>query len=200
MLTEPIFWVSYFALWILTLVLFAAVFFLYRFHGQMFVHSAEGRINQGPNLDHFLPKLTVRDLDGAEMFLGGGNARQQLIFLASPKCRPCARARSDLKTFAETYRQQIQTVIVCSGDSHQVAKFTKVLSSQVRVVHDPKWDIGTAVRVTTTPFAFIVDKQGIVRAKGMPDNLEGFEWFVNQSVAFSDQPTLSNEVGFSQVP
>ena len=179
-MTDALFWVSYFGLWVLTLTLLAAVFFLYRYHGQLFLNSAEGRSNQGPGLERAITPHSVRDLKGEELVLGGVSNAKQFVFFASVKCGPCSEALPALDAFAKAHQAQMQTTIVCRGSSKDVAKFTKVLDSQVRVVADPKWTIGTNLRVSTTPFAFILDEHNIVRAKAMPADRAGFEWFVDQ--------------------
>lgn len=179
-MTDALFWVSYFGLWVLTLTLLAAVFFLYRYHGQLFLNSAEGRSNQGPGLQHSITPHNVKDLKGEELVLGGITNAKQFVFFASVKCGPCSEALPALDAFAKAHQAQMQTTIVCRGSNREVANFAKVLTSQIRVVADPKWSIGTNLRVSTTPFAFILDEQKIVRAKGMPADREGFEWFLDQ--------------------
>lgn len=179
-MTDALFWVSYFGLWVLTLTLLAAVFFLYRYHGQLFLNSAEGRTNQGPALEHSISPQSVTDLQGDELVLGGNAESRQFVFFAAVKCGPCAQALPALDAFAKAHEGQMQTTIVCRGTDKEVANFTRVLSSQIRVVADPKWNIGTKLRVSSTPFAFILDEHKIVRAKGMPVDQEGFEWFLDQ--------------------
>jgi len=175
-----LFWVSYVGLWILTLTLLAAVFFLLRFHGQFFINSAEGRTKQGPVLERSILPQSVRDLKGEELVLGGTIKAKQFVFFASVQCGPCATALPALDEFAKTHKAQMQTMIVCRGNTKEVAQFTKVLSSEIKIVADPKWEIGTKLRVSTTPFAFILDERKIVRAKGMPVDQQGFEWFLDQ--------------------
>ena len=185
-MTEALFWVSYFGLWVLTLTLLAAVFFLYRYHGQLFLNSAEGRTNQGPTLQRSISPQSVRDLQGDELVLGGAKAKQ-FVFFASVKCGPCSHALPALDAFAKAHEAQMQTTVVCRGNNKEVADFTRVLGSEIRVVADPKWNIGTKLRVSSTPFAFILDEHKIVRAKGMPVDQEAFEWFLDQILRYEER-------------
>ena len=186
-MTEALFWVSYFGLWVLTLTLLAAVFFLYRYHGQLFLNSAEGRTKQGPALRRSIPSQSVRNLQGDESVLGGIGKDRQFVFFASVQCGPCSQALPALNAFAKAHEAQMQTTVVCKGNSNEVADFTRVLGPEIRVVADPKWTIGTKLRVSSTPFAFILDAHGIVRAKGMPVDQEGFEWFVDQILRYEER-------------
>jgi thiol-disulfide isomerase/thioredoxin len=197
-MTEALFWVSYFGLWVLTLTLLAAVFFLYRYHGQIFLNSAEGRSNQGPALERSIPPQSVKDLQGDELVLGGITKVKQFVFFASVKCGPCSHALPALDAFAKAHKAQMQTTLVCRGNNKEVANFTKVLSSEIRVVADPKWNIGGKLRVSTTPFAFILDEHKIVRAKGMPVDQEGFEWFLDQILKYEERDRPMAPVALSR--
>lgn len=198
-MTDALFWVSYFGLWVLTLTLLAAVFFLYRYHGQLFLNSAEGRANQGPGLEGSIDPQSVRDLQGEELVLGGVTNAKQFVFFASVKCGPCADALPALDAFAKAHQTHMQTTIVCRGNNKEVANFTKVLTSQIRVVADPKWTIATKLRVSTTPFAFILDEEKIVRGKGMPVDQAGFEWFLEQVNRYEERVRRTAPVSLGHV-
>ena len=177
---EALFWVTYVALWILMGLVLAAVFFLYRHYGNMFVNSSEGRANQGPKLNTPLTGFRLRDTRGANLLMGQLSNSSQFVFFASIKCGPCAKARKALGGFAERHKGAIETIVVCQGNEEQVREFSKDMPTHVRSISDPKWEIGTDLRVSTTPFALVTDEDGSVIAKGMPDNEEAFRWFSKQ--------------------
>lgn len=175
------FWLTYILLWGLVVILFAALFFLYRHLGQGLLNSTEGRMRQGPEPGTRLPSIQLQALDGRVVRLGARLAQPVFVFFASPTCEPCRRALDALSAFARQYQTTLETVLVCGGTTkEEVTIFATALPDHVRVVPDTSWSLGTRLRVSSTPFAIIADRESMVRAKGMPDTLEAFEWFAEQ--------------------
>jgi hypothetical protein len=177
---EIAFWTSYVALWLLLLAVLMAVVFLYRYHGRMLLNTREGRANQGPEVGKPLPMVRLRDRYSRAIDLGGRRDRPAFVFFASAACEPCRNARSALGEFVAKYRHLLDSVLVCSGGDVELAEFTAELPKELLVVHQPTNDLAAKLRVHGTPFAFVVDREGIVRGAGMPDTLRAFESFVER--------------------
>lgn len=176
-----LFGLSYGVLWTLVVILFVAVFVLYRHLGQELLVGQERRMAQGPSVGSPLPSLELRDIHGDAVNLIGTRTRAALLFVATTSCRPCRDALPALGEFAERYAATIETVIACRGRNREdVVEFTTSLPDSVRIVADTQWRVGTALRIATTPFALIADGSLIVRGKGAPDKTEAFEWFREQ--------------------
>jgi len=182
---STLFWGTYVVLWLLVVMLFAAVFFLYHHHGRMLLNSREGRANQGPAVNQPLPVAQLRDIAGEAVALGQPQTRSRLIFLASTTCQPCQAARAALSAFAEKYRETIETVMVCAGSEQEVREFAADLAGSVRVIVDSPKKFAAQLRVTSTPFALIIDPDGIVRGRGMPVTMEAFETMSEQTEIIS---------------
>jgi hypothetical protein len=181
-------WATYIALWVLVLVLFAAVFLLYRYHGQALLDNRESRVNQGPKINSRMEDLQLRDLTGAVWQLGTSISRPQFVFFSSTQCRPCGQMLQTLAAFAEHHKADLDTFMLCRGDNESITAFAQDLPESVTVLPDPKWDTGVRLRVSSTPFALIIDHKGVVRAKGVPDNSSrAFEWFLAQTTQGSEK-------------
>ena len=180
---ETLFWVTYVALWLLMILVLAALFSLYRYHGTLFINSSEGRATQGPKLNEPLKSMHLRDTAGMDVLMGESSNSSQFVFFASTKCAPCIKARDALGLFAERHKGTIETIVVCQGKDEHVREFTKDMPEHIKAVSDPHWHIGASLRISTTPFALITDRGGSVIAKGMPDNEDGFQWFSQQLYA-----------------
>jgi len=183
------FWISYATLWIVVIVLFTAVFLLYRYHGQLLLNSLEGRTSQGPQVGKRLLTARLRGLNGMTFQLEYPLVRPLLILFASTTCEPCRQARHAFSAFAEQHKAILDTLLVCRGNDQGVAEFAQDLPKSIWIVPDRHWSLGTRLRVSTTPFALIVDEGGIVRGKGMPATLEAFEWFIKQ---LEDMPEIDS--------
>jgi hypothetical protein len=178
---KTLFVISYVCLWLLVAALYLAVLLLYRQYGHILMNSRDGRQRQGPEVDTAIEPLRGRDLTGTLCDVAAPQYGVQLIYFASTLCDSCKEARQSLSLFADEYRSIIKTWLVCGGRSDDILNFVAPLSSAVTVVSDPKWKLGTKLRISSTPFALLIDEKGIVRAKGMPDNKpEAFQWFAEQ--------------------
>jgi hypothetical protein len=176
-----LFWTTYAALWTIVVVLFAAVFFLYRHIGQGLLESREGRASQGPKVGARLPSVRLQTLDRTPIHLGESRSRPRLLFFASSTCEPCRRALEPLASFAQQHRATLDTVFVCGGRTEQeVTQLAASLPTSVCVVADTRWILGSRLRISSTPFALVTDTESIVRGKGMPTTPEEFEWFIEQ--------------------
>lgn len=179
-MSNVVFWAAFTALWVLVLGLVVAVFLLYRYHGRMLLESREGRANQGPALDKPFPEVRARDVHARVMDIGQPSDRARFVYLAQTTCQPCKEARDALGVFAAQHRATVDTVLVCSGGAREVAEFAADLPDAVQVVPDVRNEWRSQLRVSISPFAVILDRDGIVRGKGSPVTLEAFEALVEQ--------------------
>ncbi len=165
---------SYVVLWILVLVLSAAVFGLYHHFGQMYIVSREGRQKQGPDLDRRLKRMPARDIRGIAVELPYAGVRQLVVF-STTDCKLCAHLRPDLARFAAAH-SDLETVVICGGDSEAVRAWADGLSEVARVVADPTGRLAAAYRVGLTPFVVAIDETGTVISKGIVNDTQSLEW------------------------
>ena|SRR6266571_5046238 len=185
--------VTYIALWIIVSFLLAAVFFLYRYIGTQLMGGREGQFRQGPELDSKVPLLRLTALGGEQFYLGGPSARPRLVFLATTECKPCQSLKGAFSTFARKYGDSLDVALVCRGSREAVGEFAHDLPQNIVIIADPRWDLGTKIRVHSTPFVFITDTAGVVRGKGNPRDEIAFEWFLEQ---LRDVPRTVQDVAY----
>ncbi len=192
-----LFWISYGVLWIALACTITAILFLYRYLGQRELNSREGRSRQGPSYGQPIPLAKLIDLRGSQLTLGPA-PRPRLVYFASIACKNCTEALPTLSRFASQQTDVIETVLVCWGSMRQSQAFTAECASAVRVVADPAWELGTKLRVSSTPFAVVIDPRGVVRAKGSPTTRDEFEALIEhvttpaQPIVF--KPTTNGDV------
>jgi hypothetical protein len=117
---------------------------------------------------------------GTILLLGGPKARPMLVLFTAPTCEPCRKLLAPLAEFAVGRSDVIDIVVLCRGNEADIRAFLGPLPSSVRVVPDRQWKLGQALHIDATPFAFIVDEEGIVRGRGIPGRRENLEWFLEQ--------------------
>ena len=168
---SPVFWVSYAVLWLVVAVLVAAVFALYQHLGQMYLSSAEGRTEQGPRLDEPLRGANAEDLTGAALVLPI-DRRPALLLFASTTCELCARLRAEVTDFVAA-GAGVDVVVLCDGPARMVREWAAALPASVRVVADTRGKLAIRYGVGVLPYVTAVDAAGIVRHRGVVNDLDG---------------------------
>lgn len=182
------------ALWTLVLLLFGAVFVLYRHVGQQLTDSPEGRLAQGPEPGTRLPDVRLMDVRGKHVELANGTLPTFLLFV-STSCEPCLEILPYFRAFADDHRGSLQHVIMTRGNTDsEVDEFARQFGRNVRVVADNGWKLGSRLRITATPFAVLADANAVVRAKGLPGAYERLQWFVEQLAVAEGQHAESVQV------
>lgn len=62
----------------------------------------------------------------------------------------------------------------------EARRFAGPLVNRTRVVADSRWKLGTAVRISSTPFGLLLDEHNVVVAKGMSAHSADLDWFIEQ--------------------
>jgi hypothetical protein len=162
---------SYAALWVLVLVMAAAILALYNHFGTMYLSSREGRAIQGPAIESRLSPFHATALDGTLVAIPSG--RPALLLLASTDCPECGKLLGPLQRIAESRAGELDMVVLCGGRGVDVGAWARGLSAPVRVVADRNFRRATAMGVGITPFVVGVDGGGVVRARGLVNGAEG---------------------------
>jgi hypothetical protein len=164
---------SYVALWVLVVVLAAAVLALYNHFGAMYFTSKEGRAQQGPALGTRLEAFSVRTLEGAEVSVA--TRRPALLLLAATDCPECGKLAAPLQRVAEEEAGRLDVVVLCGGPRGRVLEWARARAAAppLHVVHDKNFRRAGDLGVGITPFLVGVDAQGEVRTKGLVNGEEG---------------------------
>lgn len=163
---------SYVILWALVIGLSLLVLALARQIGTLHLRLApRGALEldeEGPPLGEAPQPIDGRDADGRPVTVGGPGEPQLLLFV-SPGCSACRDVLSSLPVAARVGRMRPVAIAdheELDGDG-----------SAVPLVAGP--DIARAYGVPGTPYAVILDRRGVVRAKGTVNTLEQMEGLVN---------------------
>jgi methylamine dehydrogenase accessory protein MauD len=170
--------VTYVLLWLLVAALTVAVFALYHHFGEMYLSSREGRSRDGPELHRTIKPATVRDLAGEDVRVPRPAVPTMLLY-ATTNCPLCTELVPALTEVAAR-EQDIETVVVCGDEPPAVAAWADGLSSAAVVVPDGNRALATRYRINATPFLVLIDRDGVVRAKGIVNGRDGLEQAVQR--------------------
>lgn len=165
------------ALWIAVLVQIAVIFALARQIGILYERvSPVGAMisDSGPDIGAQVPALTLPNLNGAELPLGGPEGRTQLVFFLSTTCPICKALIPALRSIRDDEGRWLDVVLASDGreaihrrliESENLQSFPYVLSSE----------LGMTFKVAKLPFAVLIGPDGKVRAKGLVNSREQLE-------------------------
>ncbi|MEO8424302.1 MAG: hypothetical protein ABI595_10405 [Actinomycetota bacterium] len=147
---------AFVAQWLLVLVLAAVVVALARQVGTLHLRlGPRGALevdSEGPALGEAPPAMPAIVDDGGRVLVGGPGPTRLVLF-SSPTCSICKEVAPGI------------------GAAASAVGLTPV------IIHDP--DLERVYDVPGTPFLLILDRVGIVRAKGTVNNLEQVEGLID---------------------
>jgi methylamine dehydrogenase accessory protein MauD len=168
---------SYLALWALVVALAVLVLALARQIGTLHLRlGPRGALEvdeEGPPLGEAPEPADRPDLDGALVSIGGPGGPQLVLFV-SPGCPVCREVLPSLPVAARVGGFAARIVIDADPDD---ARDARVGARDIPAVAAP--ELARSYRIPGTPYAVVLDRLGVVRAKGTVNNLEQLEGLVD---------------------
>jgi len=167
--------VSYVVLWGLVLFQGAVIFVLLRQLGLMYMGTAQGVSRDGLAAGERAPEFTLADPAGRPVSLAGFAGRPLLLIFGSTACAPCRGLIPDLNAVARERAAELQVLYLSRGEAEETQRFIEELDVRVPVAVHPDMALPDQYKARVTPFAFVIDAEGIVRAKGLSNNRDHLE-------------------------
>jgi methylamine dehydrogenase accessory protein MauD len=169
---------SYLVLWLLVIVLSVVVVALARqigtLHMRLGPRGALEMDDEGPPLGEAPEAADLMDLTGAPVTVGGPGPQQLLLFV-SPGCGICEQVLPALPAIARNGQLTPHVVTDVDSTEAELAFGRRNLAAQVLSAPE----LVQRYNVPGTPYVVILDRLGIVRAKGTVNNLEQIEGLVD---------------------
>lgn len=172
---------SYIVLWGLVLFQGVAIFVLLRQLGIMYLGTAQGVAGDGLALGSRAPDFNLADLSGEPISLADFRGRPLLLVFGSVNCAPCRNLVPDLHRFAAERREELGVLFLCRGTAEGARGFASELAIQIPFASHPDEALPEKYKARVTPFAFIVDGEGVIKAKGLANNYQHLETLVRSS-------------------
>lgn len=174
--------VSYLVLWVLVIgegiVILALARQIGILHQRMPPLGAR-MTNIGLNVGDAAPSLPIRDIHGQTVTVGGKQDNPTLLVFASATCGICADLMPAVRTIWREERSWLNLMVVSldkdEADNRAFATKHKLFDLTFLVAPE----LGLAYSVAAPPYSLIIDEQGIVRSKGVTNNLEHLESLIN---------------------
>ena len=188
-------------LWIVVIALSLVVLALARQVGILHERVAPAGAllpTSGPKVGELTEALSMADLDGHAVTVGGPNASgmNTLVLFVSPTCPVCKSLVPTAKSLARTERNRLELVFASDGDKieqHQayakdlgLGKYAYVLSQK----------LGMSYGVSKLPFAVLIGADGTLQSKGLVNTREHLESLIE--AMDTGVATLQDYVGLTR--
>jgi methylamine dehydrogenase accessory protein MauD len=177
---EPLM-VAVVVLWAVVIALLFVVFALARQVGILFERVAPmGALmtDAGPKVGEASPRFDLMTLDGKPLAIGGASAKNTLVFFLSTTCPVCKKLLPVLKSMRNAEGRSLEIVLASDGEHAAHRAFHKAAGiDDFPYVLSP--DLGMTYRINRLPFAVLLDREGIVRGKGLVNSREQLESLMN---------------------
>jgi methylamine dehydrogenase accessory protein MauD len=174
--------VSHVTLWLIVVVLCFVVFALMRqigvLHERVFPAGAL-MTGRGPQVGEQTPVKDLIAFDDSGILLGDGT-RSTLLLFVSPTCPVCKTLLPIVNSVArsEERNHPLQVVLASDGDTAEDARQHSQFISAYNLAKNRyviSKRLGLAFVVEKLPFAVLIDKAGVIRAKGLVNSREHLE-------------------------
>ena len=130
--------------------------------------------DRGPEVGEMAPILNLQSIAHKAIRIGGASDTGQstLLMFVSPTCPICKKLLPIAKSFSSG--ENIKVILVGDGDfDEQQRMIQREGLEELRYVVGPQ--VGMAFQVGKLPYAVLIDREGIIRAKGLVNSREHLE-------------------------
>ena len=193
---------SYIALWATVIVLSCVVLSLMRLMGQMNdrLGPAPALVTeQGPEIGDSFADVLARSKVVEDGILSFPKSCDSLVFFVAPGCPTCETLLQNLRPFRTRRHPTVEVVVVSTSGNHEHNQdlVERTLLDKVPFLSLPK--LAESVGIRSTPYAFWLDEDGLVRAKGVVNTMEHLESLRNaRAVGFASINEYHQKVHLQQ--
>jgi methylamine dehydrogenase accessory protein MauD len=174
-------WVaSHVGLWIFTIFLGLLVLGLYRQIGEVVMPlSVRLGLAQGLDVGEKAPDFTLADQGGHEVTLAAADGVPTVITFGSPDCPPCRSLAGELQDFDH---DSLRLLFVAGPKREENRRFAATHKAAYPVLTDERDSTAQAYKVSGTPFVYVLDRDGTVRAKGIASTRDAVKGLVKEGL------------------
>jgi peroxiredoxin len=164
------------------------LFMVIRQIGVVYLGSSEGVSRDGLPVGHIAPSFQATRLDGQELTFPDLVPGWRVIIFGRSLCPPCQALVPDLNDVAREKGQAATFLFLSQSDPDTTRVFQEESGIRVPVIWTEDRAISESYRVRVSPFAFVIDPEGIVKAKGLANHRQHLEYLWNQANGIGVEP------------
>lgn len=177
---DGIWLISYIVLWVVVLALIGLVLLLYRQLGIMYLGTAEGVSRDGLSRGTAAPDFALTDQYSQPQRLSAYRGKPVALIFGSPSCAPCRMLAPQLDDWAKKH-SDMQVLWLNAATPEESLRFVSEVGANVPVApYSPDTKLLDKYKVRVTPFIFMLDEVGVIRAKGLVNNKAGLDLYYRE--------------------
>jgi methylamine dehydrogenase accessory protein MauD len=122
------------------------------------------------------PDFTLPGVEGKEIALHDYAGRKVLLVFTQAGCAPCHAIVPELNRLQR--QGDVQVLVVNHGDREAGAPWGPAVQARFPVLLQRDWQVSRRYQVFATPFAFLVDEQGVITSKGVINNRQHIQFLL----------------------
>lgn len=132
----------------------------------------------GPAVGAESPVFRLSGIQSESVVVGGATDKPTLVFFLSPTCPVCKKLIPVLKALRRDERRGLRVVLASDGERAEHLSFVNEygLGEMPYVLST---DLGMSYRVSRLPYAVLLDRGGLVAAKGLVNSREQLDSLLN---------------------
>ena len=133
--------------------------------------------DHGPEVGEMAPMLSIQSTANNAVQIGGASLTGQstLLMFVSPTCPICKKLLPIVKSFSNG--ENLKVILIGDGDIDEQQRMIQKEGLQaLPYIVGPQ--VGMAFQVGKLPYAVLIDREGIIRAKGLVNSREHLESLV----------------------
>lgn len=133
--------------------------------------------DMGPDIGVQLEQYHAQDINGQDVLVVGGQ-RARLLLFVSPNCSVCHDLMPSVKAISKSYRRGANSheIVLISVLEERSASLTYAQRHGIRDIPIvASATLAELFRIASTPYAVAIDENGVVKAKGIVNNVEHLE-------------------------
>lgn len=138
----------------------------------------------GPEIGSPAPQVAAQDIDGNLMTLGGANSQPLLLLFVSPSCPVC----KELVPIAQSLARRENLRLVFASDGGEAERHRAYIE-RMKINNYPyvvSAEVGMRFAADKLPYAALVDRDGVLRSRGLVNSREHLESLVEAMLSGFD--------------
>jgi methylamine dehydrogenase accessory protein MauD len=121
------------------------------------------------------PDFTLPSADGKEASLHDFAGRKVLLVFTQSGCSPCKAIIPELNRLGPGE----QVLVINNGDPDATRRWSTEVVARFPVLAQEKFSVSKKYEVYATPFAFLIDEQGVIASKGIITNRQHIRYVLS---------------------
>lgn len=187
---------SHIGLWFLVLLELVLILSLARAVGKLLQRvgtSAALTTAQGLAINSPAPEVELSDIDGRQVHIGKKNPKERLLLFLSTSCPVCTNLLPNLRGIFRNESKHMDIIVSVNGEDMDKHALYHGICQQESLFYIKSEEVFTRFQVASVPYAIIVDREGLVRAKGLVNTAEQVESLLDFTTKSVEENTKERE-------